>query len=215
MENPSYYAVLPADVRYDTRLTPNSKLLFAEITSLCNNNGKCNASNKYFSKLYSVSNVSISKWVSQLVEFGYIRTNIVYKKDSKEILYREIELNVEDSIVQKEEEKVKIEKDVIDFDMLLKFFNSVTGKKVKVVNEKAKRQFRARINDGYTKADISKAILNCFNDKYHKENPQYLTLEFISRADKLEKYCSIESNVLTKEEASKKKILELKKSMGI
>jgi hypothetical protein len=36
--------------------------------------------------------------------------------------------------------------------------------------------------------DIVNAITNCFNDDYHKENPKYLTLEFISRPDKMQKY---------------------------
>jgi hypothetical protein len=65
MENPSYYAIIPAEVRYDENLSPNAKLLFSEISCLCNKNGVCNASNKYFSDLYKVSVVSISKWVAQ------------------------------------------------------------------------------------------------------------------------------------------------------
>lgn len=85
MENPNYYSIIPADVRYDTRLTPNSKLLYAEITALANMNGKCFATNDYFAKLYCVSKTSISKWVSQLVEFGYIQSEIIYKDGSKEI----------------------------------------------------------------------------------------------------------------------------------
>ena len=85
MENPSYYAIIPAEVRYDENLSPNAKLLFAEITCLCNKNGVCKASNKYFSDLYKVSTVSVSTWVSQLVKNGYIETTMIYKDGSKEI----------------------------------------------------------------------------------------------------------------------------------
>jgi hypothetical protein len=88
MEKPNYYAVLPANVRYDKRLTPNSKLLYAEITSLCNMNGKCFANNEYFAKLFNVSKISISKWISQLVKYGYIYNEIIYKQGTKEILNR-------------------------------------------------------------------------------------------------------------------------------
>jgi hypothetical protein len=63
MQKPNYYAVIPADVRYNKNLTPNSKLLYAEITALCNMNGKCTASTQYFCKLYEVSRVSIQKWL--------------------------------------------------------------------------------------------------------------------------------------------------------
>jgi uncharacterized phage protein (TIGR02220 family) len=77
----------------------------------------------------------------------------------------------------------------VDFEKLKVEFNNLTGKKTKVVSEKAKRQIKARLKEGYTKQDLWNAIVNCFNDPYHKENPKYLTLEFISRSDKMEKYC--------------------------
>lgn len=70
----SYYAIIPAEVRYCERLTPNAKLLYGEITALCNQKGHCWAKNKYFSELYKVSETSISKWVSQLEENGFIKT---------------------------------------------------------------------------------------------------------------------------------------------
>ena len=77
----------------------------------------------------------------------------------------------------------------INWSILLDFFNEVTGKKCKVVPEKAKSQFKARLKENFTKEDIANAIQNAYNDKYHKEtNHQYLTLEFISRADKLERF---------------------------
>ena len=51
MEKPNYYAILSAEVRYDNRLRPNVKLLYAEITALCNMNRECFASNRYFSEI--------------------------------------------------------------------------------------------------------------------------------------------------------------------
>lgn len=80
---PNYYAVLIADVRYNKDLTPNAKLLYAEITALCNMNGKCFASNKYFSELYGKSKTSISKWISQLVAFGYVSVAYTYIDGTK------------------------------------------------------------------------------------------------------------------------------------
>ena len=83
--NPSYYAIIPANVRYDKRLTPRAILLYGEITALCNEKGYCWARNKYFADLYEVSITSVSKWISQLEKYGYVIRDIVYKKDSKEI----------------------------------------------------------------------------------------------------------------------------------
>lgn len=62
----SYYAIIPSDVRYNKNLTANAKLLYGEITALCNKEGYCWASNSYFAALYEVSNTSISKWISDL-----------------------------------------------------------------------------------------------------------------------------------------------------
>lgn len=81
----SYYAIIPADVRYNDKLTPNAKLLYGEITALCNEKGYCWATNKYFSDLYKVSEVSISKWVSQLKEQAYLRTETDH--DGKRKIY--------------------------------------------------------------------------------------------------------------------------------
>lgn len=89
---PNFYAIIPANVRYDKDLTPNAKLLYGEITALCNDKGYCWANNKYFSELYGVSVTSISKWISQLVEKGYLKSVIKYKEGSKEILNRYLSL---------------------------------------------------------------------------------------------------------------------------
>ena len=79
----SYYAIIPANVRYDNDLTPNAKLLYGEITALCNEKGYCWASNNYFAELYKVSKKSISKWINQLIQKGYIKSQIMYKEGSK------------------------------------------------------------------------------------------------------------------------------------
>ena len=91
-EKKSYYAIIPANVRYDAELTPNAKLLYGEITALCNEKGYCWATNDYFAKLYNVSKKSISSWISLLAKKGYIHSELQYKEGTKEILYRYIKL---------------------------------------------------------------------------------------------------------------------------
>jgi hypothetical protein len=91
-EKPSYYAIIPAEVRYSKTLTPNAKLLYAEITALCNMNGKCTASTEYFCRLYEVSRASIQNWLKMLDDNGYIIRVLIYRQGSKEILSRYIKL---------------------------------------------------------------------------------------------------------------------------
>lgn len=72
-----YYAIIPADVRYSSKLSPNAKLLYGEITALCNREGFCWSSNKYFADLYKVDSGTISRWVSQLIKAEFIRVEIL------------------------------------------------------------------------------------------------------------------------------------------
>lgn len=74
---PAYYAVLTADVRYDRTLRPNAKLLYAELTSLCNQYGYCWATNAYFAELYSMTPNAIGRLISQLAKRGYIRCEMM------------------------------------------------------------------------------------------------------------------------------------------
>lgn len=90
--NKSYYAVIPANVRYDSELPANAKLLYGEITALCNQNGYCWASNDYFAKLYKCEIRTIQRWLSKLNKRGYISVKLIHKENSKEVEKRYISL---------------------------------------------------------------------------------------------------------------------------
>ena len=88
--------------------------------------------------------------------------------------------------------KVEIVKSKVNYqysDFVLDF-QKIVGKQMKG-NEKTQKMFSARLKEGFTKEQFCRAIANCKNDKWHIENPQYLTIEFILRNDKLEKYLNI------------------------
>jgi hypothetical protein len=95
MEEPrkSYFAVIPANVRYDKEIPANAKLLYGEITALCNEKGYCWASNEYFADLYKVSKRSISDWVSCLAEKGYIKVDLIYKEGTKQVINRYLRIS--------------------------------------------------------------------------------------------------------------------------
>ena len=91
--NKGYYAVIPANVRYDKNIPANAKLLYGEITALANDKGYCWASNSYFAELYEVSKETISRWISKLEKSGYVNVQIIYKENTKEIIERRIYIN--------------------------------------------------------------------------------------------------------------------------
>ena len=71
-DNPSYFAIIPANVRYDKRIPAGAKLLYGEVTALSNQKGYCFASNGYFSDLYGCTPQAISKWFKQLEKAGHV-----------------------------------------------------------------------------------------------------------------------------------------------
>ncbi|MCD8914247.1 helix-turn-helix domain-containing protein [Staphylococcus simulans] len=87
-DQPSYYSIITANVRYDNRLTDSEKLLFAEITSLSNKYGYCSASNGYFAKLYEVTKITVSRRIKNLKKCGYLKVEIV--REGNEIKLRKL-----------------------------------------------------------------------------------------------------------------------------
>ena len=73
-QDAGYFAIIPADVRYDSDLIANAKLLYGEITALCKKEGYCWATNKHFAELYETSEKTISRWIANLEDKGYIGT---------------------------------------------------------------------------------------------------------------------------------------------
>ena len=88
---PSYYAIIPADVRYDDQIPPNAKLLYSEITALISSEGYCFASNQYFADLYRCTVKSISRLISTLTKSGYI-TIVLERDQSGQVKRRKIYL---------------------------------------------------------------------------------------------------------------------------
>ena len=70
---PSYWAVLPAQVRYDPELPASAKILYAEISSLTDQRGYCYATNEYFMQLYGCADRTIQRLLRALEAGNYIR----------------------------------------------------------------------------------------------------------------------------------------------
>ena len=92
-EEPGYYAVIPATVRYDKSIPPGAKLLYGEISALCNKKGYCWASNEYFAELYEISERNVIKWIKSLTASGHIAVYFSYFPNSKKKARRFISIS--------------------------------------------------------------------------------------------------------------------------
>lgn len=99
-DNPSYYSILPASVRYSKDLTDFQKILFSEITALANKDGYCSASNGYFAELYGKEPENISRHISKLESAGFLRRFVV-KNEAGQIIHRHLFPSDQVGIVEK------------------------------------------------------------------------------------------------------------------
>lgn len=201
-----YYAIIPANVRYDESLTDGAKLLYGEITALTNEKGYCWASNSYFAELYGVSKVTISNWIRQLREKGYIDSEIKYKEGTKEIDKRYIKIlndpikeNFNTSIKENFKENNTDINNTSNIYSIFEFWNEQNIIKHRKMNQQMKSHINARLKE-YTVDELKKAILNYStvlnNDEYywtHKWSlqdfmkPNNVT-RFVDDADPLENF---------------------------
>lgn len=81
-------AILPAKVRYDSRLKGEAKVLYSEILLLSSQKGYCYATDKYLAESYSSSQRSINRHIASLKKLGYIK--IETKRQGKRVTERRI-----------------------------------------------------------------------------------------------------------------------------
>jgi hypothetical protein len=76
----------------------------------------------------------------------------------------------------------------VSFKNFIAAFNAVRGSKFQGI-EKAKRQFNARLKEGFTPDQMIQALKTAMKEKNHIESGyRYLTPEFFTRPDKLERF---------------------------
>ena len=92
-EKPSYFAVIPSDVRYDDSIPAAAKLLYGEISALVGAEGCCFASNDYFANLYKTTRETIARQLTKLEQAGHIR-RVIQRDPAGQIVARKLYLKV-------------------------------------------------------------------------------------------------------------------------
>jgi uncharacterized phage protein (TIGR02220 family) len=169
----NYYAIIPATVRYDKELAPNAKLLYGEITALCNEKGYCWAGNTYFSELYSKDKSTIARWLKQLEDKGHITREVIYKEGTLEIENRYMRI-CNEGIGKNESTPIgKNERDnntsfnttfnntkdiYIPYSEIISYLNEKANTNYKPTSKKTKDLIKVRWNDGFSLHDFKTVI---------------------------------------------------------
>ncbi|MDR0431180.1 MAG: conserved phage C-terminal domain-containing protein [Tannerellaceae bacterium] len=81
-----------------------------------------------------------------------------------------------------------------DFSEFIAGFNRIRGSRFQAI-DKVKRQFNARLKEGFTPAQMLQALETAMKDRYHiSEGYKYLTPEFFTRSDKIDKFINVNSS---------------------
>lgn len=88
----NWYAVIPAEILLDNKLSSTQKLLIALISNLSNAKGYCYASNKYLGKCLNLTAKTISENLSELEGSGIISRDLVRNPVTKQIEKRQIKI---------------------------------------------------------------------------------------------------------------------------
>lgn len=81
-KKPSYYAIIPASVRYDQNLPANAKLLYGEISALCGIQGYCDLPDSQIAEPFEMSERAIRGLIKRLVDSGYILNDPIRDPDT-------------------------------------------------------------------------------------------------------------------------------------
>ena len=73
---PNFFGIIPAPVLFHADIKDFSVRLFAVISSLCNNNGYCTATNSTLGKWLGASNSKVSRAIAELAEYNLVTVEV-------------------------------------------------------------------------------------------------------------------------------------------
>ena len=198
LERPNYMGWLPAEVRY-ADISASAKLLYVEITSLVNKTGTCWASNKYFANLYNASADSVSRWVKELIDAGFIESQIVKEAGNRRYLRLSEKITIpigkntdtyrqksnftnreDDSSANNKKENNKTKKLESD---LLSLVNSITGRNFRTLPRGAKKTL-----DLFSLEEIEAALTAMAADGWHRPKLKELSIDYFLRATTIDRF---------------------------
>jgi len=179
MDKPNYYAVITAEVRYDTRLTPFAKLMYAEVVALANKEGYCWANNSFFAKNYETTERTVQRALSLLEEYGYIYKEITNNNTERKLYItmtkqsegvdKTVSTSPDKKVIQNTTSK-NIKKEYIykrDLEDFGKFWNKLQGRKLQ---KPAALKAYVQIDTEFSAEELAQK----FNELLHSREEKYV-----------------------------------------
>ena len=239
-----YYSTIESKVLKDSRVSDSQLRVMLHLSSFFATNGEFHGSNQYLSDVTLKSERSISRDINKLIEYGYIKAEMIPTKNGRIRILRKggVDKNGERGVDKNGERGVDknvyhnnirennniVENEISDPTPLQSFIEnniitlanmgkSVDGKPISLEEAeyivqatsdyngyrafkrnkpsnrnpslKACSQLVRMKRRGITLEQLGEVTANMFNNDYHiEEKFRHITLEFISRQDKFEKY---------------------------
>ena len=168
---------IPANLWLMKELTMQEKFFLVEINSLDNESG-CFAGNEYFADFFKISSRRVSTVINNLIEKGFVKRELIYKKGTKSIEKRVLNicsppypLNVQEGIEQNFlppiEQKFRDNNTVFNkpinntYNKVLEYWNSNSKlKDIQKITEKRKQAINSRIKE-CSYDEVLEMIRNC------------------------------------------------------
>lgn len=181
---------IPAEILLNKDLSDKEKIILSMILYLSEETKSCFASNKYIASIVNVTANRVSKIISSLKEKQYIKVQLKYKTDSKEIEQRQITPIVENinRYNSKSQEGIGTNNyldsqnqlyPIYDKDKdIRKSYNKIKKEDFLFTDVEHKEQGRVIINNIKNKNNYNKESLNQKNNKANFEQRDYTDYDF-------------------------------------
>ncbi len=198
-----YFYTMPANVFYDKNLSANAKLIACVIANFCDKYGNCTVTNKNLGNVLGKSERSLSRFISELQDEGYIRVQVDAFDTFKRTIYLTEKMVVlptpklstpHDKTVYPPRQiclhnntKVNNTKNNI-VEEVLNHLNKVANSDFRKSNQTTVGFINGRVAEGYNLEDFIKVIDDRYQAWKGTEYEQYLRPSTLFRPDNFEKY---------------------------
>ncbi|MDD3138935.1 MAG: hypothetical protein PHX08_08190 [Lachnospiraceae bacterium] len=83
------YCIIPEEVMANNKLSSGTKCFYGLLTSVCDEDMACRKTNQFYADVYGVATYTVTKWINELTEHGYVISTGLGNKREIHILNQE------------------------------------------------------------------------------------------------------------------------------